>query len=190
MYSHLLPASVKSDLLMPRWRGKNMAPTGHDAAKEKEKDKGQHLPTIEVEYVYGYRGRDCHANLHWSREGLAVFHASTIGIGMDVSTGKQMLFSGHSRGKGMVTCITLHPDGVTVATGEAGGPGDGGGVFVWTFAEQSGNLSQASGVLKRGVQCIAFANGGAWVAAAGGDWPVQEIVLIDWNVKPAQVTGP
>lgn len=174
--------------IVPQWRSRDMAPSDWDAKVEGGKVKKVPLPHVEVEYVYGYRGRDCHGNLVWSRDGLAAFHVSTMGVGMDVSTGAQYLFRGHSSGRGVITCIALHPDGVTVATGEAGGAGGGGGIFVWSSAASNGgHLAHKEGALRSGVQSIAFANGGAWVVAAGGDWPMQELVVIDWNVNPAQI---
>jgi hypothetical protein len=174
--------------VVPQWRSRDMAPSDWDAKAEGAKAKKVPLPHVEVEYVYGYRGRDCHGNLVWSRDGLAAFHVSTMGVGMDVSTGAQYLFRGHSSGRGVITCIALHPDGVTVATGEAGGAGGGGGIFVWSSAASNGgHLAHKEGALRGGVQSIAFANGGAWVVAAGGDWPRQELVVIDWNVNPAQI---
>jgi hypothetical protein len=46
--------------------------------------------------LYARRGMDCKGNVGWSRDGRAVYHVSSVGVSMDVSTAHQGLFLGHT----------------------------------------------------------------------------------------------
>ncbi len=39
--------------------------------------------TLEIDYVYGYRAKDCRNNLRYLKDGKIVYHAAAVGIVLD-----------------------------------------------------------------------------------------------------------
>jgi hypothetical protein len=73
---------------------------------------------LQLEWVYGCRGHDAHGSVRWTASGEVAFHAAAVGAVYDPRSHTQRFFLGHSN---ELLCLTSHPSGLAVATGQAGG---------------------------------------------------------------------
>lgn len=86
-----------------------------------------------LEHVYGYSG---HLHNHMQSVGTrkVVYCAAALGVVLDVQTGRQQLFAGHTQ---RVTCLSLRKAQDLAATGQEEEPGTNSQSFccVWTVAD-------------------------------------------------------
>ncbi|KAI0213314.1 Echinoderm microtubule-associated protein-like 1 [Lamellibrachia satsuma] len=75
----------------------------------------QHL---KLEWVYGYRGRDARCNLYQLPTGEMVYFIASTVILYNVEEQMQRHYLGHTDD---VKCIAVHPDKITIATGQVAG---------------------------------------------------------------------
>ncbi|CAH1249365.1 EML1 [Branchiostoma lanceolatum] len=73
---------------------------------------------LQLEWVYGYRGRDCRANLYQLASGEVVYFIAAIVVIYDPTRHTQRHYLGHNDD---IKCISVHPDRVLVASGQVGG---------------------------------------------------------------------
>ncbi|KAL3321310.1 Echinoderm microtubule-associated protein-like 1 [Cichlidogyrus casuarinus] len=97
--------------------------------------------TLQLEWVYGYRGKDCRDNILYLQTGeLCYFVASTVVL-FNPEANTQRHYLGHNDD---IKTIALHPDLVTVATGQLTGhskkEGKDGGAQLATIDESSDHL--------------------------------------------------
>ncbi|KAK2088704.1 Echinoderm microtubule-associated protein-like 2 [Saguinus oedipus] len=67
---------------------------------------------------YGYRGRDCRANLHLLPTGEIVYFVASVAVLYSVEEQRQRHYLGHNDD---IKCLAIHPDMVTIATGQVAG---------------------------------------------------------------------
>ena len=131
------------------WRG-NLLP----AVEGKESGNGRTV-WLGLEWVHGYGGNVA-GGLHLNCAGEAILWAGRVAVVLNSESQTQRFFDGHAAA---ITCLALHSDGVTAASGEAG---PAGAVLVWDT--QSMELRAA---LRRdpdpeaggggGIACVCFA---------------------------------
>ena len=90
------------------------APEGFRPSKS---DRTPPEPTLELEYVHGYRSHDVRNNLRYTAEGTVVYHAAGVGVVLDKDTNEQRFFRSH---RDDIHCLAISPDGTMIATGEIG----------------------------------------------------------------------
>uniref|UniRef100_A0A8C8FP86 EMAP like 3 n=1 Tax=Oncorhynchus tshawytscha TaxID=74940 RepID=A0A8C8FP86_ONCTS len=73
---------------------------------------------LELDWVYGYRGRDCRANLYLLASGEAVYFIACVVVLYHINNRTQRHYSKHTD---CVRCLTIHPDKVRVASGQTAG---------------------------------------------------------------------
>lgn len=74
--------------------------------------------SLELKFVYGYRGWDCRNNVcHADDPHEIVYHVAAVGIAFNSESQTQVLNTEHDDD---ILCIAMHPEGHTVATGETG----------------------------------------------------------------------
>mmetsp|Transcript_11585 Transcript_11585/g.38112 ORF Transcript_11585/g.38112 Transcript_11585/m.38112 type:complete len:159 (+) Transcript_11585:180-656(+) len=73
--------------------------------------------TLQLDFVYGYRGNDARHNLFYTVEGLVVYHAGATGVVYDSAEHQQQFFTGHTDD---IVCLAMHPERELVATGQVG----------------------------------------------------------------------
>uniref|UniRef100_A0A8C4H7K4 EMAP like 3 n=1 Tax=Dicentrarchus labrax TaxID=13489 RepID=A0A8C4H7K4_DICLA len=73
---------------------------------------------LELDWVYGYRGRDCRANLYFLPTGEAVYFIACVVVLYHINKRTQRHYRKHTD---CVRCLTLHPDKVRVASGQTAG---------------------------------------------------------------------
>lgn len=73
---------------------------------------------LQLEWVYGYRGRDCRSNLHYLPTGEIVYFVAATVVLYNVEEQMQRHYLGHTDD---VKCLTVHPDKIRIATGQVAG---------------------------------------------------------------------
>ncbi|KAB0398557.1 hypothetical protein E2I00_009908, partial [Balaenoptera physalus] len=118
---------------------------------------------------YGYRGRDCRANLYLLPTGEIVYFVASVAVLYNVEEQRQRHYLGHNDD---IKCLAVHPDMVTVATGQVAGTTKEGKplpphVRVWDSVSLSTLHVLGLGVFDRAVCCVGFSksNGGNLLCA-------------------------
>ncbi|EGW05350.1 Echinoderm microtubule-associated protein-like 2 [Cricetulus griseus] len=125
-------------------------------------DTRSELPSsrLRLDWVYGYRGRDCRANLYLLPTGEVVYFVASVAVLYSVEEQRQRHYLGHNDD---IKCLAVHPDMVTIATGQPLPPH----VRVWDSVSLSTLHVLGLGVFDRAVCCVAFSksNGGNLLCA-------------------------
>ncbi|XP_028323615.1 echinoderm microtubule-associated protein-like 4 isoform X2 [Gouania willdenowi] len=113
---------------------------------------------LKLEWVYGYRGRDCRANVCLLPTGEMVYFIASVVILFNYEERTQRHYLGHTD---CVKCLAVHPDKIRIATGQlAGVDKDGRAVLphvrVWDSVSLSTLSIIGSGTFERGVGSLAF----------------------------------
>ncbi|KAM9469471.1 echinoderm microtubule-associated protein-like 2 isoform 2-T2 [Clarias gariepinus] len=124
---------------------------------------------LKLQWVYGYRGRDCRSNLYLLPTGEIVYFNASVVVLYNVEEQQQRHYLGHNDD---VKCLAIHPDMVTIATGQVAGTSKDGKMLtphvrVWDSVTLNTLHVIGSGVFDRAVTCVAFSksNGGAYLCA-------------------------
>ncbi|XP_053553445.1 echinoderm microtubule-associated protein-like 1 isoform X1 [Bombina bombina] len=129
------------------------------------------LPTkkLKLEWVYGYRGRDCRNNLYLLPTGETVYFIASVVVLYNVEEQLQRHYTGHNDD---VKCLAVHPDKITIATGQVAGTSKDGKqlqphVRVWDSVTLNTLHVIGMGFFDRAVTCVAFSksNGGSNLCA-------------------------
>nr|XP_031534672.1 echinoderm microtubule-associated protein-like 1 [Vicugna pacos] len=93
------------------------------------------LPTrrLKLEWVYGYRGRDCRNNLYLLPTGETVYFIASVVVLYNVEEQLQRHYAGHNDD---VKCLAVHPDRITIATGQVAGTSKDGKIMLHLFYSQ------------------------------------------------------
>ncbi|XP_027753296.1 echinoderm microtubule-associated protein-like 1 isoform X1 [Empidonax traillii] len=120
---------------------------------------------LKLEWVYGYRGRDCRSNLYLLPTGETVYFIASVVVLFNVEEQLQRHYTGHNDD---VKCLAVHPDRITIATGQVAGTSKDGKqlpphVRVWDSVTLNTLHVIGMGFFDRAVTCIAFSksNGGS-----------------------------
>ncbi|XP_064157107.1 echinoderm microtubule-associated protein-like 1 [Anguilla rostrata] len=124
---------------------------------------------LKLQWAYGYRGRDCRSNLYLLPTGEIVYFIASAVVLYNVEEQQQRHYLGHNDD---VKCLGVHPDMVTIATGQVAGTSKDGKqlaphVRVWDSVSLNTLHVIGTGVFDRAVTCVAFSksNGGAYLCA-------------------------
>ncbi|EPY84981.1 echinoderm microtubule-associated protein-like 2 isoform 3 [Camelus ferus] len=129
-------------------------------------DTRSELPScrLKLDWVYGYRGRDCRANLYLLPTGEIVYFVASVAVLYSVEEQRQRHYLGHNDD---IKCLAVHPDMVTIATGQVAGTTKEGKplpphVRIWDSVSLSTLHVLGLGVFDRAVCCVGFSksNGG------------------------------
>nr|XP_020028515.1 echinoderm microtubule-associated protein-like 2 isoform X1 [Castor canadensis] len=134
-------------------------------------DTRSELPScrFKLDWVYGYRGRDCRANLYLLPTGEVVYFVASVAVLYSVEEQRQRHYLGHNDD---IKCLAVHPDMVTIATGQVAGTTKEGKplpphVRIWDSVSLSTLHVLGLGVFDRAVCCVGFSksNGGNLLCA-------------------------
>ncbi|KAE8586678.1 hypothetical protein XENTR_v10021729 [Xenopus tropicalis] len=119
---------------------------------------------LKLEWVYGYRGRDCRSNLYLLPTGETVYFIASVVVLYNVEEQLQRHYTGHTDD---VKCLAVHPDKITIATGQVAGTSKDGKqlpphVRIWDSVTLNTLHVIGMGFFDRAVTCVAFSksNGG------------------------------
>ncbi|XP_031719367.1 echinoderm microtubule-associated protein-like 2 isoform X2 [Anarrhichthys ocellatus] len=136
---------------------------------------------FKLQWVYGYRGRDCRSNLYLLPTGEIVYFNASVVVLYNTEEQQQRHYLGHNDD---VKCLSVHPDMVTIATGQVAGNSNGKllapHVRVWDSVSLNTLHVIGMGVFDRAVSCVAFSksNGGTFLCAVDD---ANDHMLSVWN---------
>ncbi|XP_030579061.1 echinoderm microtubule-associated protein-like 3 isoform X1 [Archocentrus centrarchus] len=113
---------------------------------------------LELDWVYGYRGRDGRANLYFLPTGEAVYFIACVIVLYHINNRTQRHYRKHTD---CVRCLTIHPDKVRVASGQTAGVDKDGKplqpcVHIWDSTTLVTLQQIGLGTFQRGVGSVAF----------------------------------
>ncbi|KAL2099109.1 hypothetical protein ACEWY4_005589 [Coilia grayii] len=118
---------------------------------------------LKLDWVYGYRGRDCRSNLYLLPTGETVYFIASVVVLYNVDEQLQRHYTGHTDD---IKCLAVHPDKITIATGQVAGTSSDGKlaphVRIWDSVSLNTLHVLGTGFFDRALVCLAFAksNGG------------------------------
>ncbi|XP_044021950.1 echinoderm microtubule-associated protein-like 1 isoform X16 [Siniperca chuatsi] len=122
---------------------------------------------LKLDWVYGYRGRDCRSNLYLLPTGETVYFIASVVVLFNVDEQLQRHYTGHTDD---IKCLAVHPDKITIATGQVAGTSSDGKVSeqlaphvrVWDSVSLNTLHVLGTGFFDRALVCLAFSksNGG------------------------------
>ncbi|XP_044230742.1 echinoderm microtubule-associated protein-like 1 isoform X8 [Thunnus albacares] len=119
---------------------------------------------LKLDWVYGYRGRDCRSNLYLLPTGETVYFIASVVVLFNVDERLQRHYTGHTDD---IKCLAVHPDKITIATGQVAGTSSDGKqlaphVRVWDSVSLNTLHVLGVGFFDRALVCLAFSksNGG------------------------------
>uniref|UniRef100_A0A4W3JWA5 EMAP like 1 n=1 Tax=Callorhinchus milii TaxID=7868 RepID=A0A4W3JWA5_CALMI len=151
-------------------------------------DKAE-LPSkkLKLDWVYGYRGRDCRCNLYLLPTGEIVYFIASVVVLYNVEEQLQRHYTGHNDD---VKCLAVHPDRITIATGQVAGITKDGNqaaphIRIWDSVSLNTMHIIGTGFFDRAVCCLAFSkfNGGSFLCAVDDS---NDHVLSVWDWQKAE----
>lgn len=141
---------------------------------------------LKLEWVYGYRGRDCRANVFLLPTGEMLYFIASVVVLFNSEERTQRHYLGHTD---CVKCLAVHPDKIRVATGQIAGVDKDGRplqphVRVWDSVSLCTLQVVGLGTFERGVGSLAFskADSGQHLAVVD-DCNDHMLTVWDWHRK-------
>ncbi|MBN3319672.1 EMAL4 protein, partial [Atractosteus spatula] len=118
---------------------------------------------LELDWVYGYRGRDCRSNLYLLPSGEVVYFIACVVVLYHINHRTQRHYLKHTD---CVRCLAVHPDRVRVASGQSAGVDKDGKplqpfVHIWDSSTLATLQQIGTGCFERGVGSVAFSHADA-----------------------------
>ncbi|XP_061600662.1 echinoderm microtubule-associated protein-like 4 isoform X1 [Cololabis saira] len=113
---------------------------------------------LKMEWVYGYRGRDCRSNVYLLPTGEMLYFVASVVVLFNYEERTQRHYLGHTD---CVKCLAVHPDKIRIATGQIAGVDKDGRalqphVRVWDSVSLATLQVIGLGTFERGVGSLAF----------------------------------
>ncbi|CAB1343488.1 unnamed protein product [Coregonus sp. 'balchen'] len=144
------------------------------------------LPPERLKLEYGYRGKDCRANVYLLPTGESVYFIASVVVLFNYEERTQRHYLGHTDS---VKCLAVHPDKIRIATGQIAGVDKDGRplqphVRVWDSVSLSTLQVIGLGTFERGVGSLAFskADSGTHLAVID-DCNDHMLTVWDWQKK-------
>uniref|UniRef100_A0A4W5PEX7 EMAP like 4 n=1 Tax=Hucho hucho TaxID=62062 RepID=A0A4W5PEX7_9TELE len=141
---------------------------------------------LKLEWAYGYRGKDCRANVYLLPTGESVYFIASVVVLFNYEERTQRHYLGHTDS---VKCLAVHPDKIRIATGQIAGVDKDGRplqphVRVWDSVSLSTLQVIGLGTFERGVGSLAFskADSGTHLAVID-DCNDHMLTVWDWQKK-------
>ncbi|XP_034040243.1 echinoderm microtubule-associated protein-like 4 isoform X2 [Thalassophryne amazonica] len=155
---------------------------------ENYEDVKTELPSerLKLEWVYGYRGRDCRANIYLLPTGEIVYFVASVVVLFNYEERTQRHYLGHTD---CIKCLAIHPDKIRIATGQLAGVDKDGRalqphVRLWDSVSLSTLQVIGLGTFERGVGSLAFskADSGQHLSVVD-DCNDHMLTVWDWHKK-------
>lgn len=139
---------------------------------------------LRLDWVYGYRGKDCRSNLHQLPTGEMVYFVAAVVILYNMDEQSQRHYVGHTDD---VKSLAVHPNKLLVATGQCGGH-DGHDTLphirVWNSVSLATLNVIGMGEFTGAINCLSFSRADSGtILAAIDDSPDKIISIWDWQKK-------
>uniref|UniRef100_A0A672TA44 EMAP like 4 n=1 Tax=Sinocyclocheilus grahami TaxID=75366 RepID=A0A672TA44_SINGR len=141
---------------------------------------------LKLEWVYGYRGRDCRANVYLLPTGEIVYFIASVVVLFNYEERTQRHYLGHTD---CVKCLAVHPDKIRIATGQIAGVDKDGRplqphVRVWDSVSLSTLQIIGLGTFERGVGSLAFSKADSGIHLSVIDDSNEHMLTVwDWQKK-------
>ncbi|XP_069464581.1 echinoderm microtubule-associated protein-like 4 isoform X1 [Ambystoma mexicanum] len=141
---------------------------------------------LKLEWVYGYRGRDCRANVYLLPTGEIVYFIASVVVLFNYDERTQRHYLGHTD---CVKCLAVHPDKIRIATGQIAGVDKDGRplqphVRIWDSVSLSTLQVIGLGTFERGVGCLDFSKADSGVHLSVIDDSNEHMLTVwDWQKK-------
>uniref|UniRef100_A0A8C1ZCM6 EMAP like 3 n=1 Tax=Cyprinus carpio TaxID=7962 RepID=A0A8C1ZCM6_CYPCA len=142
------------------------------------------LQKLDLDWVYGYRGRDCRANLYLLPSGEAVYFIACVVVLYHIRNQTQRHYQKHTD---CVRCLAIHPDKVRVASGQTAGVDKDGKplqpfVHIWDSKTLVTLQQIGLGTFERGVGALTFSSSDAGTLLCVIDDSNEHMLSVwDWN---------
>uniref|UniRef100_A0AAR2J4W0 Echinoderm microtubule-associated protein-like 4 n=1 Tax=Pygocentrus nattereri TaxID=42514 RepID=A0AAR2J4W0_PYGNA len=155
---------------------------------ENYEDVRTELPSerLKLEWVYGYRGRDCRANVYLLPTGEIVYFIASVVVLFNYDERTQRHYLGHTD---CVKCLAVHPDKIRIATGQIAGVDKDGRplqphVRVWDSVTLNTLQVIGLGTFERGVGSLAFSKADSGTHLSVIDDSNEHMLTVwDWQKK-------
>ncbi|TSK42137.1 Echinoderm microtubule-associated protein-like 4 [Bagarius yarrelli] len=141
---------------------------------------------LKLEWVYGYRGRDCRANVCLLPTGEIVYLIASVVVLFNYEERTQRHYLGHTD---CVKCLAVHPDKIRIATGQIAGVDKDGRplqphVRVWDSVTLQTLQVVGLGTFERGVGSLAFSKADSGIHLGVVDDSNEHMLTVwDWQKK-------
>uniref|UniRef100_A0A665WTY6 EMAP like 4 n=1 Tax=Echeneis naucrates TaxID=173247 RepID=A0A665WTY6_ECHNA len=140
---------------------------------------------LKLEWVYGYRGRDCRANVYLLPTGEIVYFIASVVVLFNYEERTQRHYLGHTD---CVKCLAIHPDKIRIATGQLAGVDKDGRalqphVRIWDSVSLSTLQVIGLGTFERGVGSLAFSKDSGQHLSVIDDCNDHMLTVWDWQKK-------
>ncbi|XP_077194007.1 echinoderm microtubule-associated protein-like 4 isoform X5 [Paroedura picta] len=141
---------------------------------------------LKLEWVYGYRGRDCRANVYLLPTGEIVYFIASIVVLFNYEERTQRHYLGHTD---CVKCLAVHPDKIRIATGQLAGVDKDGRLLhphvrVWDSVSLMTLQVIGLGTFERGVGCLDFSKADSGMHLCVIDDSNEHMLTVwDWQKK-------
>ncbi|XP_060103457.1 echinoderm microtubule-associated protein-like 4 isoform X4 [Heteronotia binoei] len=141
---------------------------------------------LKLEWVYGYRGRDCRANVYLLPTGEIVYFIASVVILFNYEERTQRHYLGHTD---CVKCLAVHPDKIRIATGQLAGVDKDGRLLhphvrVWDSVSLMTLQVIGLGTFERGVGCLDFSKADSGMHLCVIDDSNEHMLTVwDWQKK-------
>lgn len=117
---------------------------------------------LALEFVYGYRAKDCRNNIKYLANDKIIYHAAAVGIIYDPSDHTQSHFIGHNDD---IVSFALSPNKDLVATGEVGRKPT---ICIWDSSSLT-QINKFNSPLEKGIGVLGFSPSGSILVAIAMD---------------------
>ncbi|XP_014471855.1 PREDICTED: echinoderm microtubule-associated protein-like 2 isoform X7 [Dinoponera quadriceps] len=137
---------------------------------------------LKLDWVYGYRGRDCRSNLHLLPTGEIVYFVAAVVVLYNMEEHSQRHYLGHTDD---VKCIAIHPNKLVVATGQVCGTDRRDAmphIRIWNSVSLTTLSVIGNGEFDGSICCLSFskADGGNYLCAID-ETADHNISIWDWQ---------
>ncbi|XP_031212603.1 echinoderm microtubule-associated protein-like 4 isoform X3 [Mastomys coucha] len=141
---------------------------------------------LKLEWAYGYRGKDCRANVCLLPTGEIVYFIASVVVLFNYEERTQRHYLGHTD---CVKCLAIHPDKIRIATGQIAGVDKDGRplqphVRVWDSVSLTTLHIIGLGTFERGVGCLDFSKADSGIHLCVIDDSNEHMLTVwDWQKK-------
>ncbi|XKL65549.1 hypothetical protein PGB90_008969 [Kerria lacca] len=146
---------------------------------------------LKLEWVYGYRGKDCRSNLYLLPTGEIVYFVAAVVVLYNSEEQSQRHYLGHTDD---IKCLAIHPNKLLVATGQTAGHDVREGkphIRIWNSVSLATVCVIGLGEFERSISCLSFSktDGGSLLCAVD-EANDHNISVWDWqrNDKGYRIT--
>ncbi|XP_026668685.1 echinoderm microtubule-associated protein-like 2 isoform X3 [Ceratina calcarata] len=137
---------------------------------------------LKLDWVYGYRGRDCRSNLHLLPTGEIVYFVAAVVVLHNMEEHSQRHYLGHTDD---IKCIAIHPNKMVVATGQVCGTDRRDAmphIRIWNSVSLATVCVIGNGEFDGSICCLSFskADGGNYLCAID-ETSDHNISIWDWQ---------